>query len=297
MKIFFDNVNFSSPSGPNSFANKLAVQFQSLGHSINDTLEPDLQLTFISSINRIAPIVQRLDGIYFNSEQDWQKLNEPIRETYKISAGVIFQSDFNKRLTEHYFGPHSKSAVIHNGTDLEEHRNVPFFTHAHVERFEKVWAAASSWRPHKRLAENIRYFLEHSVENECMIIAGENPDAQIKHPRVFYAGNLPREKLISLYKRADYFIHLALMDHCPNVVIDARAAGCHIICASSGGTKEIAGKDATIIEDAEWDFRPFALYDPPQLDFSKRHKNAQDSNININRTAQKYLKFFEEALR
>ena len=45
-------------------------------------------------------LVQRLDGIYFNSAQDWKALNEPIRRTFEISSGVIYQSNFNKDLTE-----------------------------------------------------------------------------------------------------------------------------------------------------------------------------------------------------
>ena len=297
MNIFFDNVNFASSSGPNSFASKLAICLKALGHDINGTLEPDLQLSFISAVNKTAPIIQRLDGIYFNSEQDWRKLNEPIRETYDVAAGVIFQSEFNKRLTEYYFGIHSRSVVIHNGTDLEEHRDVPLFTHPAIEGFEKCWAAASSWRPHKRLAENIRYFLEHSSERECLIVAGDNADVRVKHPRVFYTGNLSRNKLLGLYRRADHFVHLALMDHCPNVVIDARAAGCHITCTTSGGTKEIAGTDATLVEDMEWNYQPFALYKPPQLDFSKTSKNAYDAPIDIAHTTKQYLRFFEEALR
>ena len=35
--------------------------------------------------------------------------------------------------------------------------------------------------------------------------------------------------LLSLYKRSKYFIHLAWLDHCPNVVVDARASGLIVI--------------------------------------------------------------------
>ena len=59
---------------------------------------------------------------------------------------------------------------------------------------------------------------------------------------------------ISLLSAA--FIHLAWLDHCPNVVVDARAAACQIICSSAGGTKEIAGPSAIVIEEDEWDFEP-----------------------------------------
>jgi len=291
MKIFFDNVNFGSTSGPNSFALKLANAMSHLGHRVNQDPNPDVQLSFINAVNNLAPTYQRLDGIYFNSEQDWQALNEPILKTYQSATGVIFQSSFNKKLTERYFGTHPNACIIHNGTDVEEVRSAPKFVHASLDGFDKVWACASSWRPHKRLGENIRFFLEHAPDNDCLVVAGENPDVKIDHPRVFYVGNLDRKTLLSVYSRAEYFVHLALMDHCPNVVIDARAAGCQIVCASSGGTQEIAGPEAIVIEDMIWSFEPFALYKPPALDFSRIIQNPHVHDINIDLVAIKYLEF------
>ena len=88
------------------------------------------------------------------------------------------------------------------------------------------------------------------------------------------------------------------MDHCPNVVVDARAAGCEIICASSGGTREIAGPDATVVTDMDWEFKPFKLYEPPDLDFSQKQKNLEwDIPAGIKHSAQKYLDFFNEVLK
>jgi hypothetical protein len=62
---------------------------------------------------------------------------------------------------------------------------------------------------------------------------------------------------------------LALLDHCPNVVVEARASGCKIVCSSAGGTKEIAGPDSIVVGDVDWDWKPFELYKPPPLDFSR----------------------------
>jgi len=292
MKIFFDNVNFGSNSGPNSFGRKLATSFVRKGHVLGHD-NPDVQLSFIQSNNNLAPTVLRLDGIYFNSEQAWENLNAPIKHSYSESAGVIYQSNFNKVLTEKYFGIKENSVVIHNGTDLELIEKIPALSYEPLNKYETVWSCASSWRPHKRLSENVRYFLEHKDDNSCLIIAGKNPDYSINHPDIFYTGNLDWTNLISLYKRSKYFIHLALMDHCPNVVVDARASGCQIICASSGGTPEIAGTDAIVVKDMEWDLQPFRLYDPPMLNFSHIQSLTESSNLDINKVADKYLKFLE----
>ena len=296
MKIYFDNIDFNSCSGPNSFGTKLASELEKNGHRINKDKDPDIQLSFIQAAQKLAPVVQRLDGIYFNSEQDWELLNKPIRQTYDLANGVVFQSEFNKTLTEKYFGKKEKSIVIHNGTDLEYISKIPELNDPVINKFDNVWSCASSWRPHKRLSENVRYFLEHSGDNDCLIIAGNNPDYQIKHNRVFYVGNLNYPQLISLYKKSKYFIHLALMDHCPNVVVDARSSGCKIVCSSSGGTKEIAGDHSVIIQDMSWDYLPFKLYDPPRMDFSKIETQVQNSIINIEKVSDMYLDFFRKIL-
>jgi len=296
LKIYFDNIDFNSRSGPNSFGTKLASELEKNGHRINKDKDPDIQLSFIQAAQKLAPVVQRLDGIYFNSEQDWELLNKPIRQTYDLANGVVFQSEFNKTLTEKYFGKKEKSIVIHNGTNLEYISKIPELNDPVINKFDNVWSCASSWRPHKRLSENVRYFLEHSGDNDCLVIAGNNPDYQIKHNRIFYVGNLNYPQLISLYKKSKYFIHLALMDHCPNVVVDARTSGCKIVCSSSGGTKEIAGDHSVIIQDMSWDYLPFKLYDPPRMDFSKIETQVQNSIINIEKVSNMYLDFFRKIL-
>ncbi len=297
MNIFFDNVNFKSHSGPNSFGRKLAESLIQKGHDVNGENTPDVQLSFIQMGTYVAPVVQRLDGIYFNSEQDWKNLNKPIQQTYDAASGVIFQSEFNRRLSEEFFGKKEKSAVIRNGTCLKFASQFSPIDHPDINKFDNVWTCASSWRPHKRLAENVRYFLEHASDDDCLIVAGNNPDFSIEHPRIFYCGNLSWEVLMQVYRRSKYFIHLALMDHCPNVVVDARSAGCQIICSDSGGTREIAGSDAIVVKDMEWDFSPFKLYEPPALDFSNVVSNADfDNSIDINSCAEQYELFFKEVI-
>ena len=301
MKIFFDNVNFNSNSGPNSFGKKLFNCLEEQDHQVFDTpmkaISPDIQLSFIASNFKLAPIVQRLDGIYFNSDQDFNSLNDPIEKTYQAADAVIFQSEFNKRLTEKFFGIKEKNFVIHNGTSIEVIEKIEPLVSKDLDEFENIWACASAWRPHKRLKDNLKYFLDHSSENDCLIVAGSNPDCELDHPRVFYAGTLDWVTLISLYKVSKYFIHLAWLDHCPNVVVDARAAGCHIVCSSAGGTKEIAGKDSTIIEEDVWDFSPVKLYNPPIMDFSKKINVAKESEIDIKNTSKYYLNVFKECIR
>ena len=296
MNIHLENVNPDSNSGPNSFGRKLLKYMGKMGHTFDRSQKGDVALAFIQSDNleKPLPLVQRLDGIYFNTIQNYRAQNYFIEETYKKADGVIFQSDFNKRLTFAFFGPHDNYAVIHNGADVKEidktePANIP-------ERFSEIWCCASSWRPHKRLNDNIEYFLEYSPRDACLVVAGK-VNEHVHDPRVFYIGEISQSRLYSLYKASTHFIHLAWLDHCPNVVVDARACGCKIICSSSGGTREIAGREAIVIEEKEWDFQPVNLYTPPEMDFSKQCINYFDTDFSMNKVAEKYYNFLNEVRR
>ena len=299
MKVYFENVNFRSLSGPNSFANKLAKYLLQSGVEIVDSVaESDKRLCFIETRDYGCkkPIIQRLDGIYFNLLQDYKAQNSNIQQTFKHSSAVVYQTSFNQKLINKFFGVHEKSVVIPNGADLKKIEAIPALVHTKLDKFKSIWSCASHWRPHKRLDDNIRYFLEHSSLDECLVVAGDTNKNYVKNDRIFYIGSVSHEKLISLYKASKYFIHLSWLDHCPNVVVDARASGCQVICSSAGGTVEIAGENAIVIEEDEWDFKPVRLYDPPPLNFDKKVKNTHNSDYNMETVAAAYKNFMESVI-
>ena len=115
--------------------------------------------------------------------------------------------------------------------------------------------------------------------------------------RIFYVGHLNWDSLVSLYKRSSTFIHLAYLDHCPNVVVDAAAAGCEIVCASSGGTREIKSKNMVIVGDEKWDFSPIDLYNPPSLNFeSKILKKDKSFDYSIDNAAESYFSIMNKLI-
>lgn len=299
MKINLDNVNLSSNSGPNSFAQKLIKYSNKTSEILGFHIDPDAYLCFIESTQRKfnKPMFQRIDGIYFNKKQRYVLQNLNIKRTYEVSSGVIFQSNFNKLLTFKHFGEHSNYTVIHNGADLESiNKTEPLA----LNRYENLWACASSWRPHKRLSENIRYFLEKSSKNDGLVIAGDVPAKdRVRNSRIHYVGTLQQHQLYALYKKSKYFVHLAWLDHCPNVVVDARACGCQIVCSSAGGTKEIAGPNAIVIAEPEWDMEPVDLYNPPKMNFDKIFDKEYPMcyNIDMNIVAQRYLDFINRRIQ
>ena len=303
MKIFTHNFNPASNSGPNKFTRQL-FRTLSKNHNVevtNNQNESDIEFCLIQQIkHKIKPTVLRLDGIYFNSEQDFKNQNTPIRFSYDNADAVIFQSNFNKNLTETWFGKHKNSHIIHNAPDVDLiNKANPNYWDQKFGKDVEVWTCASSWRPHKRLSENIQYFLDYAPKDSIFVIAGsigmDNAKSIIKNnKRIHLTGELDYFSLLSLYRRSTTFLHLAYLDHCPNVVVDAQAAGCKVICSSSGGTKEIVNNGIVIKEDV-WDYKPLKLYHPPKMNFNNFYEvNNSKNNTSIVKCASKYYNIMLE---
>ena len=113
--------------------------------------------------------------------------------------------------------------------------------------------------------------------------------------RIVLMGELDYMSLLSLYKRSSTFVHLAYLDHCPNVVVDAQAAGCIIICSSTGGTSEIV-ENGTIVIEEEWNFKPCKLYNPPEIKFNQFKHFSMTKNRNIVNCAEKYYRIMEDII-
>ena len=311
LKIYTHNFNPQSNSGPNKFTRHL---FNALinNHKVrvtNNQNDSDVEFCLIQQqAHKVKPMVLRLDGIYFNSEQDFKQQNAPIRFAYENADAVVFQSNFNKQLTESWFGPHKNGHVIHNAAD-SNFINLPDFKQGVVPKYgnemswpwdhdKEVWSCAASWRPHKRLMQNVLYFLDHAPENAVFAIAGglgmdEAKQYMNMSPRIYVLGDLVYPQLISLYHRSSTFVHLAYLDHCPNVVIDAQAAGCRIVCSSTGGTHEVVNNGIMIVED-EWDFKPCALYKPPVMDFSKTKDIKKEIDLSFEKCTKSYYNVLKE---
>jgi hypothetical protein len=58
--------------------------------------------------------------------------------------------------------------------------------------------------------------------------------------------------------------------------------------ASSGGTREIAGPEAIVVKDLDWDLRPLDLYSPPILNLDDLFVNGIESDIDIRVIADRY---------
>ena len=92
MNVDLENVNLESSSGPNHFASKLIKQFANLHVSVNNRATPDVRLCFIESHKYNSdgvPLIQRLDGIYFNTAQNYKLQNSNILSDNFVNSAIL----------------------------------------------------------------------------------------------------------------------------------------------------------------------------------------------------------------
>jgi len=129
---------------------------------------------------------------------------------------------------------------------------------------------------------------------------GNQPDYSISHPNVYFTGLVDHDTCLQVFAASDWMLHLAWLDHCPNVVVEALSQDCPIICTDSGGTKEIVGKNGIIIpESKQYNFELTDYDNPyelriPSLELQKIE--VDNSYLDIKNVAQRYIQMFQGAI-
>ena len=315
MKVHFDNVRLDAPTGPNTFANRLAKKLFEMGHSCQfDSNGADVSLVFIEPSGApLAPhVVQRLDGIWFKP-WEMETKNRNIKALYDRASAVIFQSHFDETFITSNWGPpafsngesHGMMHVIHNGIDLTPVKEITIPKLVEMRAtYDKIFVCSSNWHAQKRLEANVKLFqqLRNKHPNSCLIIMGDHPDYRATGPNIFYTGAVGPEVYNQIYSAANWMLHLAWADHCPNVVVEALAQGTPVCCARTGGTKELVGRYGKVLDEEPFGFKPADYDNPPEIDVTQISDLPDRSeldytsiaNIDINSVTQRYLKVFEQ---
>lgn len=272
----------------------------------------DVALVTIESsplLNPSKPYVQRLDGLWF-SPRDFQcNRNLGIQRTYVKAAAVVFQSQFDRQFAESWFGEHKEPNVICNGIELKHVDHVADAVMGIRQRYQNVFVCSSSWHGQKRLSTNIELYkrIKEHRPSSCLIIMGGGDvtmDKESVKYDIFYTGPQPQDLCLQVFAASDYMIHLAWLDHCPNVVLEALSQDTPVICSSSGGTAEILGvegKNGIVIKDADFDFKPNEYDSPPPIVLPEgidwlTKPEIDASHLDIGLCAQRYLDVFQEIL-
>jgi len=222
-------------------------------------------------------------------------------------------------MIEKHFGERSvPKQVIHNGTVINKHSlSVDWLEKIKYES-DKVFVASSQWRGrnHKRFRDAIRLVGEYSnwSNEQCSLITmGDTEHAPAGSKRQYnknfvhyHLGNVAKAETTIPYQYADWMIHLAYLDHCPNVVVEALSSNVPVICSSEGGTKEIVMNRGCIIEEEKYNFDLCDYTDPPAMSFNDMHFNkiqqginiipADIQDLNIEHVTRQYIEFFNKVI-
>jgi len=325
IKIALDKYPFwiSPKIGPNIFLERLGKSLSKLDCKITNRFNPTYDIGLFAIKNKSffkKPFVIRIGGIFFdkmNTICDTYSENNKIFNDIDNSKGVIFISDFTKKLTLRFNPNMNKShIVINNSVPLKQ-----FSAFGNNKRKELgihdsdfVILVSGSWRRHKRLNEVIIFFekLEKKIQNIKLLILGKVEKKNFKkNNNIFYAGNIDPNKLPEWYRTGNLYLHLAWIDQNANTHVEATACGLPSICSNNGGNPEIIEncKSGIVSKiDEEYNFNLIDFYNPPPInydilenDFMKIFNNYNSfknnistKSIDIDFAAIKYLKFLNE---
>ena len=315
MKIFIPN-HKSPHTGKDFFCCRLYAELKRQGANLIDNPEEphDISLHNVKLKKNKANSkfkVLRIDGVCHNSSMDYKKQNKQISKSLRSSAGVIYQSQFSKKICDKYLGVFKgKSVVINNGADPKFYKNIlPIDT-----GFKNVFLSFSRWRPHKRLRDIIESFLLSDIEDSCLFISGDITQSGLSEKEInkYFSlfnvkclDSLSQEEMAGYLKSSKAFIHLCWADSCPNAVVEAICSGTTVISNNVTGTPEIVSQSNGILVDIdkEFDLNPCDLYNPPVInrqliadaivESSINKREIINSHVNINNVANRYYDFFE----
>lgn len=306
MKIHLDNVNMSSNSGPNSFGKRLAMGLIESGHEVElyDGKNSDVSIVFIEPTGRplAKKVIQRLDGIWFSPEE-FEEKNFSIKKLYHEADGVIWQSEFDRGMTTKWWGNPKNGTVIRNGINAPEIKKFQIPALEQIrQHYEMLFVCSANWHPQKRLMANIDLYkhLRSFYSSAALIVLGSNP-IKVADPHIFYAGSQPHEVCLEIFSAANWMLHLAWLDHCPNTVVEALSQGTPVICSEQGGTKELVQNFGVILKEKnEYNFELTNYDNPPILDLTQINKKLPEKeklgnpfDVTMDRTMKEYLSFLE----
>ena len=261
---------------------RITPYLNKIGHSIvKYPSNYDIHLAFVRfSCNSNVPRIVRIDGIYYDTDINYNNRNSGISMSHSSAKGIIYQSDFSRMMCERYLSPRKKDtiySIIHNGID-------PMWCGESVEHKAFNIVVSAKWRRHKRLLETINIFLKFNkiIPNSNLLILGKLHDnKEIKHSNIKYFGHLDYIQMKDVFKYSDVSMHLSKKDSCPNTVVETIGAGIPTITTNScGGAVEMCKlTEGCIIVDGDGSYLDTDPCRPYSDEYNKLSKEVEDNLI------------------
>ncbi len=326
MKLAVDYYPFLSfyHSGPKVFLKRLvdSIKKNKLA-SIHSPFLPFYDIGLFSVYNKSIfnkKFALRVDGIYFDKKNTFGKttlLNKDIFDSIDKSEGVIFISDFSRKIVEKFNGNFNKPfIVVHNKVpnNIFNFKGDNYRKKLNLKKNEKILITSAHWRRHKRLEETIELLNILNSKNDIykLIILGESKK-NYNNKNIIVAGEISPNKLASWYRTADLYVHLAWIEPCGNTQIEAMACGLPVVCCNNGGIGETvvnASGGIVVKSDSDYQFDNIDYYNPPKPNYKKLidaieeifedHQNfSQRINLkylNIDNAAIQYTNFVKKLI-
>jgi glycosyltransferase involved in cell wall biosynthesis len=272
MKLYVNRV-FSNKNSVEIFLNHLLSNCRQSGISL--CLEKDkwdVELACIEEKNDKmflkGPVIQRLDGIYLNTENDLSS-NIPIKKTFNKCSGVIYQSNLCKKVADINFGKKDKFSIIHNGTTINEINDIDsFFEKNYNNIYSKIKDSSNKiicvakWRKVKRLPSIINGFQEYRKKDSksILIVIGDYKLENINNlnlENILFLNKIQNEHIKYFQTISNVCLNLSFTDACPNAVIEALSYGTPCLITEYQGVAEIINKNGFILDYDKWDYKPF----------------------------------------
>lgn len=291
-------------TGKGKFALRLSTALKDLGVEITDNTEElvdiDLQIgRFHYRPENFKKLVLRMGPAHVDIKSDYKKLNKPKTCAIKQADGVIYQSQFGKKMCDTFLGKaECKTAVIFNGAEIPALKVVKPYT-------KLVLACAREWTGQKRLDQIIDAFLLAGVEHSRLNIVG-NTKLKSNEKSIKFHGPITDEQIKSFYYCSNTVVDIGYLACCDNVVCEAIANECIVIASSEGGNSELVDR-FFVVNDRPWDFKPLKIMNPPRIDVAVLASRIRESlankyavethHIDIRSVAEQYVDFFKEVLK
>ncbi len=304
-------------SGPYEFARRLFAEGRRLFGVTPFSGSADLVFCLVSIPGGLAdtarkrglPILCRLDGVGIDAfgitREEFAATRNRLLETISISDGIIFQSEFSKQSFLSVFRNMTcPTCVVPNGMAERVFRQYAGKKRDYRGRF--VVGGRNS--PRKRIGQTVDRFINSRFSRNCtlQVVGDIEPQSRREHQSVTYLGRMDPADVLALVADSDGLLHLDWYDWCPNLVIEAMAAGTPVLCGKVGGTSEIVQGSGVVADlgDPEPDFSNIisSIPDIDQdrfdsamerfVDFCKGWKGDAREDLFLSNIAGRYHGFF-----
>ncbi len=206
--------------------------------------------------------------------------NAQLRHNLEHADGIVFQSEFSRKLTWHFVTATPPGTIIYNGVPLSDFSaDGPTLP----ELSGRVNILVShGFQPYHRLHDAMRILAKARTlmaqPVHLNIVGGDNGQS-FPHARQIaeslglregtdytFWGKRPFNELAALYRSCQLMLNLSYWDSCPNVVIEALACGLPVVGVNHGGVGELVQNAGILVDEAI----PFTYLD--HLDFARMPK-------------------------